>query len=401
MRILLIQSSLYVPSHGGANKSNRLLLEALASRGHECRAIAAGRGVHACCTRDEFHAQLNRRGITISNNTASCDVFEFNHVRVTAATNLRTLAASIEAEACDFNPHWLLVSSEDPGQALLQVALRVDPRRVIYLGRTTLMLPFGPESILQNLRNLDLIRQAAGVVVVSKYLKDYMWRWGGIESAHLPLSLNGPGPFPDLGSYASGRVTMVNPCVYKGIAIFEALARRFPQRPFAAVPTWGTTDEDMKALEDVGNISVLSSSDDMDALFRETKVILVPSLWAEAKSRIITEAMLRGIPVMASDVGGNSEALLGVDYLLPVKPIREYSTKVDGRSLPIAHVPDQDIAPWCEALHALLTNRERYETVSRGARSAALEANKASTILPFESYLKERLQQDHTGTLPS
>ena len=33
MRILLAQNSLYYPAHGGGDKSNRLLVEALAARG--------------------------------------------------------------------------------------------------------------------------------------------------------------------------------------------------------------------------------------------------------------------------------------------------------------------------------------------------------------------------------
>jgi len=393
MRILLVQSSLYVPSHGGANKSNRLLLESLASRGHDCRAIAAGRGSHGCNTREEFRFQLKERGIPISLTTPEKDTFEVNGVRVSAATNLRTLAASIKAEASEFEPHWLLVSSEDPGQALLSVALGFDASRVIYLGRTTLMLPFGPDSILQNSRNADLIRQTAGVVVVSNYLKEYMQKWGGIDSVHLPLSLNGPGPFPHLEQYDDGYVTMINPCLYKGISIFEALARRFPDFGFAAVPTWGTTDDDVRALRNIGNMAILPPSDDMDTIFRQTRVMVVPSLWAEAKARIITESMLRGIPVLASDVGGNAEALNGIDYLLPVDPIGEYSAKVDGRSLPIARVPGQDISPWCDALQSLLTNREHYETLSRTGRKAALDANEKSTILPFEKYLETRSQQ--------
>ena len=40
MRILLAQNSLYYPAHGGGDKSNRLLMEALAARGHECRVVA-------------------------------------------------------------------------------------------------------------------------------------------------------------------------------------------------------------------------------------------------------------------------------------------------------------------------------------------------------------------------
>jgi hypothetical protein len=40
MKILLAQNSLYYPSHGGGDKSNRLLMEALARKGHVCRVVA-------------------------------------------------------------------------------------------------------------------------------------------------------------------------------------------------------------------------------------------------------------------------------------------------------------------------------------------------------------------------
>ena len=40
MRILLAHNSLYYPSHGGGDKSNRLLMEALAARGHTVRVVA-------------------------------------------------------------------------------------------------------------------------------------------------------------------------------------------------------------------------------------------------------------------------------------------------------------------------------------------------------------------------
>jgi glyoxylase-like metal-dependent hydrolase (beta-lactamase superfamily II) len=39
MRILLAHNSLYYPSHGGGDKSNRLLMEALAARGHDVRVV--------------------------------------------------------------------------------------------------------------------------------------------------------------------------------------------------------------------------------------------------------------------------------------------------------------------------------------------------------------------------
>ncbi len=43
-KILLAQNAVYYPAHGGGEKSNRLLMEALAARGHECRVVAQRRG---------------------------------------------------------------------------------------------------------------------------------------------------------------------------------------------------------------------------------------------------------------------------------------------------------------------------------------------------------------------
>ena len=39
IRILLAHNSLYFPSHGGGDKSNRLLMEALAARGNAAEAL--------------------------------------------------------------------------------------------------------------------------------------------------------------------------------------------------------------------------------------------------------------------------------------------------------------------------------------------------------------------------
>ncbi len=62
-------------------------------------------------------------------------------------------------------------------------------------------------------------------------------------------------------------------------------------------------------------MTLLDPVDNVDDILRRTRVLLVPSLWAEARSRMVVESMLRGVPVIASNVGGIPEAKLGVDYL--------------------------------------------------------------------------------------
>jgi thioesterase domain-containing protein len=82
--------------------------------------------------------------------------------------------------------------------------------------------------------------------------------------------------------------------------------------------------------------------------------------------------MLRGIPVLASDMGGLPEAKLGVDHVLPVRPIGDYEDRFDDRNAPIGTVPEQDLGPWVSTLSRLLTDRTRYGELADESRRAAL-----------------------------
>ena len=105
---------------------------------------------------------------------------------------------------------------------------------------------------------------------------------------------------------------------------------------------------------------------------------------------IVMDAMLRGIPVLASNVGGLPESKLGIDYVLPVAPIEIYEDRRDDRLLKTPIVPPQDIRPWLVALTRLVGEREHYKDLSLASREAALEYVSRLTITSFEQYL-ERL----------
>jgi glycosyltransferase involved in cell wall biosynthesis len=181
---------------------------------------------------------------------------------------------------------------------------------------------------------------------------------------------------------------MINPSAIKGAAVFLELARRFPDMEFAAVPTWATTAADRAALERLPNVRVLEPDENIDAIFARTSVLVVPSLWGEAFGMVVVEAMLRGIPVLASHVGGLPEAKLGIDYLLPVRPIARYEESRDDRLLPTPVIPAQDIEPWANALQALRTDRFRYRRLSAASRQAALDYVASLSIVPLERYLE-------------
>jgi hypothetical protein len=123
--------------------------------------------------------------------------------------------------------------------------------------------------------------------------------------------------------------------------------------------------------------------DNVDDILRRTRVLLVPSLWAEARSRIVVEAMLRGVPVIASNIGGIPEAKLGVDYLLPVRPIERYQSQVDEQMVPLADVPAQDIGPWqrrsrgCFRIARIMTNFRGPRARRRWPRPRALSVDRS------------------------
>ena len=98
--------------------------------------------------------------------------------------------------------------------------------------------------------------------------------------------------------------------------------------------------------------------------------------------------MLRGVPVMAANVGGIPEAKMGVPYLLPVNPITRYETRLDEQMVPVAEVPAQNMAPWREALALLSGDRGHYEAVARASRAAALAYAETLTVGPFERLLE-------------
>jgi hypothetical protein len=165
---------------------------------------------------------------------------------------------------------------------------------------------------------------------------------------------------------------MINPCAVKGIDIFLALAERFPDQPFAALKGWGTTSADIAALRRMSNVQLIDTVASIDEALSGARLLLMPSLWYEGFGLIAMEAMLRGLPVIASDAGGLQEALSEAGITVPVNPIERWEATFDEAHMPRPILPQQDIEPWAQALERLLADDPAYSAESSRCREAAL-----------------------------
>src|SRR5258708_7150508 len=144
MRILLAHNSLYYPSHGGGDKSNRLLMEALALRGHQVR-VAARIERFGPESEQDFLRRLAARGVAAEPAPPEVRLL-LNGVDIRTLTLEPQLRAFFSRHVEAFDPDVILTSTDDPAQMLLDIALRAPRARVVHLVRATIAVPFGPDS---------------------------------------------------------------------------------------------------------------------------------------------------------------------------------------------------------------------------------------------------------------
>ena len=367
-------------------------MEALGARGHTVEVFARLEAFSAP-DEDKFLMELAERETLVQSQRDGGICFDRNGVSVFTVTRNPRLRIAFAHLIEQFQPEVILCSTDDPGALLLEVALRSATARVVYLVRATVAVPFGPDCSSANSAKTEMIGRVDSIVGVSEYVAQYVRQWSGFPAIHVPISLLEAGDYSEVGRFDNEFVLMVNPCAVKGLSIFAALAGAMLELTFAAIPTWGTNPDDLAVLRQHANIRLLQPVDDLADILKRTKVVLVPSVWAEARSRMVVEAMIRGIPVMASDVGGLHEAKLGVEYLIPVNQIQRYHSRVDANMVPVAEIPPQNVEPWREALTRLVTDREHYEDVSRRSRAAALGYAEKLHCGWLEAHLEELIRQ--------
>src|SRR6266516_1894285 len=151
MRILLTANASYVPPRGGATRSNLIWMDHLARAGHACRIVcgAAGEGAEL-----RYHASI----------------------AVLAVEEPGRRTQVLRQQIREFQPDWVLVSSEDVGHGLLREAQHSAPGRVVYLAHTPQFFPFGPASWSPDRQATELVAQSAGIIAIGRCMAEYIER---------------------------------------------------------------------------------------------------------------------------------------------------------------------------------------------------------------------------------
>ena len=199
----------------------------------------------------------------------------------------------------DFSPD-VIWTQLDGVEAIAQVALKKGIRVLLYLRDA--------EDAPSMIRSLA----AAGVCIVcnSEFMAKRVNRITGRVAHVIYPSLE--GKFAVTGD-PLGYITMINPNPVKGIEIFLEIAARLHKEKFLLVESWTLGQTELLALQkkiaDLPNVHFLRRVADIQVIYRQTKLLLVPSVWEEAFGRVVIEAQSCRIPAIVSSRGGLPEAL--------------------------------------------------------------------------------------------
>ncbi len=318
------------------------------------------------------------------------------------------LLAEFDRTLRDFRPQVLLTYGGDTvARAMIELARR--------RGVTVV---FGLHNFAYHDR--ELFRHVDRVVVPSNFARHWYEERLGLKCDVLPyvidwerVSVRGqqseirgqteaphPGPLPASGARdvdcatqpstlnPQRFVTFVNPVPAKGLCVFariaEEIARRRPDIPMLVVEGRGRASWLERAPVDLSwatNLNAMDNTPDPRDFYAVTKILLVPSLWNESFGLVAAEAMINGIPVLASNRGALPE-VVGDAGLLFAIAARHTS---ESCLLPTA----EEVQPWVQAIERLWDDTAFYGDASARSRNRAQRWTVAQLGPAYVSYFAQ------------
>lgn len=371
-RILFLSRSFYFDTYNGASIATRCQLETLARRGFSVHAFT---GLIVDGGPEESLSDWAARHIENGTSSAVSGplriALEPFAGRIPGATRVRHEGLQIDfvggalrkhhdpdrAEAEEFLPRFQALLNEFCPHMLLTFGgdglTRECIRRAKAYGCATVFA-------LHNFfyREPSRFNDLDAVVVPSRYAADHYRDALGLDCRVLPILCD---PDRVISPVRDPRyVTFVNPSLEKGVYVFARIAwelgKRRPDIPFLVVESRGVEQTLANCgldLRSLGNVSIMGHTEDPSEFWRVTRLCVVPSLFWESHGLVASEAMMNGIPVIASDRGALPETLGPAGVILSIPERITPATRI---------LPDAgEVEPWIQAILELWDNPVEYE----------------------------------------
>ena len=131
-------------------------------------------------------------------------------------------------------------------------------------------------------------------------------------------------------------ILVINPHPKKGGKLIVEAARQLPHRRFLIVGGWANTQHDPEvveieqALTQLPNVTRQPHVEDMRTVFKQAHCLLMPCVVAEAYGRTAAEALIAGIPVVASNQGALPETVGDGGIIIDIEaPVTEWTTHLE------------------------------------------------------------------------
>jgi glycosyltransferase involved in cell wall biosynthesis len=287
-RCLFVTNHAHLPYRvGGSESTTHELCLALTRRGWKCAVLA---GV----TPVQLPTPVRRLvGRFINGPAATDDVMQYPVYRCLSVLR------SVQWAVRNFGPSVAIVQAGSP-MPLVHALMKIGVPTILYLHDVE----------FTNLGGVLTANDKLAVIANSSFTALRTFETFGVQPVVVPPFVN-----PDAYSVESSRrtVVFVNPHPVKGADIAFALAERRPDIPFVFQEAWELSPEYARSCRTraaaLANVEWRPRTLDMRSVYRDAKVLLVPSRWQEAWGRVVTEAQISGIPAIASRRGGLPEAV--------------------------------------------------------------------------------------------
>ena len=335
---------------GGAETSTRHLMTALVARGHAVAVVTSTKKRSVTGLVDLGLAKLTGRAREHADPGPG-------YLAAHSVDALQTERSLLR----DFGPDVVVVTGTDPAFATSALRLSADLPSILYVRAGAA---------------IEAVSDAhADLVVANSAFMAELVRDRGVEATFIPSIF----PVQEYRLNPSReKVLFINPVPKKGVDIALALAERRPDIPFVFNLSWRVAPRDLRSIRRtarrLGNVEVRKPTRSSAALFRDCRVLLVPSQWEEPWARVVSEAQISGLPVVGSRIGGLPESI--------------------GPGGVLVDPPDSADA-WSSALSEVWDDEARYDELSQLARdhSERDEIDVGMVVERFETLLAQTIDR--------